>query len=258
MTEAAPQVEAASESLITEQPAGLDFSLGKPEGFPDDFWDAEKKAPSIDKLYNSYAMEKKRAEGLRIKLSKGEFEGKPPEDIKEYAVELSEELKPLVPDGDPMFEAARMGAKEAGMSKEQFGKFMPVVLSKLAELNAAANAPKSPEEQAAERSAEIAKLGPNGSRVVEAVGAFIAQMQAGGTFSESEAKVAKEMAFNADAVKVLNKLRMMAGGNDQVPVDVPVDVAASRSDISQQMAKAMMAGDEAGYNKFAAMLAKAN
>jgi hypothetical protein len=257
MTEAAP-VETASDSLITEQPAGLDFSLGKPEGFPDDFWDAEKKAPSVDKLYNSYAMEKKRAEGLRVKLSKGEFEGKAPEDIKEYAVELSEELKPLVPDGDPMFEAARLAAKEAGMSKDQFSKFMPVVLTKLSELSAAANAPKSPEEQAAERSLEISKLGPNGSRVVEAVGSFIDQLRAGGTFNDAEAKTAKDMAFNADAVKVLNKFRMMAGGGDQVPVEVPVDVAASRQDISTKMAQAMMAGNEAEYNKYASMLAKHN
>jgi hypothetical protein len=247
----------ASESLITEQPAGLDFSLGKPEGFPDDFWDAEKKAPSVDKLYNSYAMEKKRAEGLRVKLSKGEFEGKAPEDIKEYALELSDDLKPLVPEGDPMFEAARLAAKEAGLPKEAFSKFMTPMIAKLAELSAVANAPKSPEEQAAERSMEIAKLGPNGSRVVEAVGSFIEQLRVGGTLSDSEAKTAKEMAFNADAVKVLNKLRMMAGDSNQVPVDVPVDVAASRQDISTKMAQAMQAGNEAEYNKFASMLAKA-
>ena len=66
------------------------------------------------------------------------------------------------------------------------------------------------------------------------------------------------MAFSADAVKVLNNLRMMAGGADQVPVDVPVDVAASRSDISQKMAAAMMAGNESEYNKFASILAKSN
>ena len=166
----------ASDSLITETPAGLDFSLGKPEGFPDDFWDAEKKAPSIDKLYNSYAQEKKRAEGLRVKLSKGEFDGKAPEDIKEYTLELSDELKTLVPEGDPMFEAARKAAKEAGLPKEAFSKFMMPVLTTLAELSAAANTPKSPEEQAAERSLEISKLGPNGGRVVEAVGSFIDQL----------------------------------------------------------------------------------
>jgi hypothetical protein len=74
------------------------------------FWDAEKKAPVVEKLFESYAQQKARAEGLRVKLSKGEFEGKAPEDIKEYVLELSDELKPLVPDDDPMMNAAKEAA----------------------------------------------------------------------------------------------------------------------------------------------------
>lgn len=261
-TSAAPTTPApqdAGNSLITNAPSALDFSAGKPEGFPDEFWDAEKNNPAIDKLYQNWAQEKKRAEGLRVKLSKGEFEGKAPVDIKEYQVELSDDLKAIVPDNDPLLEAARLSAKDAGLPKEAFAKFIAPMVAKIADLRAQSIAAEpTPEEREAERLEEVAKLGPNGHKVIEAVSGFINELQAGGTLNESEAKVAKEMVFNAESAKVFNKLRMMTGGKDQVPIDVPVDVRAARSDIEAKMSAAFMSGNEAEYNKYAAMLAKSN
>jgi len=141
MSEEAPTTDSAptplpQDSLLNEASKPLDFATGKPEGFPDDFWDAEKNTPAVDKLYKEFQNRDKIAKDLRVKLSRGEFTGKAPEDINEYTVELSEELKPLIPDGDPLFAAARQAAKDAGLPKEAFGKFMQPIVAKLAELQA--------------------------------------------------------------------------------------------------------------------------
>ncbi len=247
-----------NDSLITDAPAAIDFSAGKPEGFPDDFWDADKKSPALDKLYNGYTQEKKRAEGLRQKLSKGEFDGKAPEDIKEYVLELSDELKPLVPDDDPIYNAAKLAAKDAGLPKEAFSKFMLPIITELAKHKSEAEAPPSAEQIEADRLAEVEKLGPSGGKIVEAVGSFIKQLEAGGTFSKEEAEAARLMTFNADSARVMNKLRMMAGGRDQVPIDVPIDSKASRMDVESKMSKAMFEGNEADYLKYSSMLSKMN
>lgn len=247
-----------ADSLLADQTPALDFSVGKPEGFPDDFWDAEKKAPAVDKLFNSYQQEKRRAEGLRVKLSKGEYEGKAPEDIKEYVLELDDSLKAIVPEGDPLMQAAKEAAKAAGLPKDAFSKFMTPVISKLAEFKAQAETPLSDDEIAEIRKAEISKLGPTGDRIVSAVGSFIAQMEANGTLSKDEAAAARAMATTADAVRVLNKFRSMSGMPDQVPVDMPVGDHSSLEEIKVKMAKAMMDGNEAEYNKYSLMLAKAN
>jgi hypothetical protein len=249
--------EVAPDSLITPENEAVDFAT-KPEGFPDDFWDAEKNSPNVDKLYKEFQNRDKIAKDLRVKLSKGEFTGKPPEDIAEYTVELAEELKPLVPDDDPLFNAARQAAKDAGLPKEAFAKFMTPVIEKLAEMKQQMEAPLSEEQLQEAKNAEIAKLGQSGHRIVSAVGKYIDTLQASGTFSAAEAKAAKDMATTAEAVRVLNKFRMMSGGQDQVPVDMPVDDRASKADIESKMAAAMLSQNEAEYNKYAAMLAKYN
>lgn len=255
-THEAPAV--ASDSLITDAKPALDFSLGKPEGFPDEFWDAEKKVPVVDKLFDSYTQQKLRADGLRVKLSKGEFEGKPPEDIKEYVLELSDELKPLVPEDDRLFNTARQAAKDAGLPKEAFAKFMLPIITEMAKAKAEHEAPATPEEIEADRIAKVEKLGPSGHKIVDAVGSFITQLQARGTFSEQEAVAAKNMVFDADSAKVMNKLRMMAGDSSQVPVDVPIESGASRQDVETKMAAAMMANNEAEYTKYSNMLSRMN
>jgi len=258
MTDAAEgqQPVTPADSLLAEQPAPLDFSVGKPEGFPDDFWDMEGNKPNVDRLFKEFQNRDKIAKDLRVKIGRGEFTGKAPEDIKEYT--FDESLKDLVPEGDPLMEAARQSAKEAGLPKEAFSKFMTPILTKLAEFKAQAETPLSDDEIAEIRKAEISKLGPTGDRIVGAVGSFIAQMEANGTLSKDEAAAARAMANNAEAVRVLNKFRTMVGMADQVPVDMPVGDHSSVEEIKTKMAKAMMAGDEVEYNKYSLMLAKTN
>lgn len=261
MTEAATETtqepvtqDAKPSDSLLESVATMDFSVGKPENFPAEFWNEEAKAPDIDKLFNAHQAEKKRAEGLRAKLSRGEFDGKAPDDVKEYTLELSDELKPLVPDNDPIMETLRLSAKEAGMPKEMFSKLLAPAIAKLAEIKAGIEKEPTEEEIAEARSAEIAKLGEGGHKIIGAVKGFVDQLEAEGLFSKEEALTARSMANNADAVRVFNKLRTLSSIGNNVPLDIPLSQQASRSDIEREVAKALASGNEADYNKYSAML----
>ena len=245
-----------SDSLLTEATQPLDFSQGRPESFPEDFWDETNKSPNTAKLFDSYTQEKKRAEGLRAKLSRGEFEGKPPEDIKEYKLELTDDLKALVPEDDRMYNAARQAAKDAGLPKEAFNKFMKPIVEELAKVHAEMqpNEEMIESERAEYKRTELAKLGPNGNGVVTAVKGYVDGLEANGTFSKEEADAARDMANNAAAVRVMNKFRMMTGGQNQVPMDLPIDTAASISDVEKKMTAAGLKGDEAEFNRYSAQL----
>jgi hypothetical protein len=230
------------------------FAKGKPEGFPDDFWDAEKNAPLPSKLYEAYAHEKNRAEGLRKKLSKGEFEGTAPEDVKEYVVELDEKLKGVVPEGDPLFEAAREAAKAAGMPKDKFAKFMGPIIAKIAELS-----PKEPtaEEVAAYRSQELEKLGPSGLKIAANVKAFIGEMQAKGVLMEEDVKAAQGMITTAESLRVWNRIRSAMTNTHDVPVGNDLAMAnATKAELEAKLVAASNARDEAAYNAIRAQLHK--
>ena len=87
---------------------------------------------------------------------------------------------------------------------------------------------------------------------------FIDELTSGGTLTASEAKALKDGTVTADGVRALNKLRMMSGGRDQVPIDVPVDEKASRMEIEKKLGEALVKNDEAEYTKYQSMLAKIN
>ena len=245
------------DTLITDKPA-LDFTNGKPEGFPDEFWDAENKTPVVDKMYEDWQRKDKIAKDLRVKLGKGEFEGKAPDDIKEYTLELDEKLKPLVADDDPIVETLRKSAKEAGMPKEMFNKLLVPAIAELARIKGEEEKPLTQEEIDSIRQEKIKPLGPSGQKIVDACKTFIDQMKANGTLSEAESVAAKNMVFDADSARVMNKFRTMFGNKDDVPLDLPTDDSASRKDVEDKMAKALVANDEPEYQKYSAMLAKMN
>jgi hypothetical protein len=247
-----------SSSLLAEATSSesLDFSKGRPESFPEDFWDSEKNSPAVDKLFSAYKQESERALGLRQKLSKGQWEGKAPEDVKEYALELDEKAKQFVPEDDPLLAAARNAAKEAGLPKEVFSKFMAPIMQqvvKLGEERALEQAEPSEEEKAEYRRQEIEKLGPGGARVVSAVSTFVKSMESSGKISPDDVKTINQIASTADGVRVLNRFRSMLGGSD-IPVIVNADTQVAKADIEKKMVEAFSKGDEVTYNKYAAQL----
>lgn len=260
MTEETTAVESTetatvSESLLDAVQSSNIFANGKPEGFPDDFWDADKNAPVTEKLYEAYTHEKNRAEGLRKKLSKGEFEGGAPEDIKEYVVELDDNLKTIVPDGDPLFEAAREAAKQAGLPKDAFAKFVKPVIAKIAEL-----APKEPtaEEVQAYKAAELEKLGPSGLKVAANVKAFIGELEAKGVLLADDVKAVQGMITNADQLRAFNRIRNAMTNTQDVPSQPQISGQSgpSKAELEAALVAAANARDEEKYNAIRVQLHK--
>jgi hypothetical protein len=254
-TEASPQ-PAVDSLLAGNDVKELDFAAGKPEGFPDEFWATDKNSPDINKLFTSYQQEKKRAEGLRVKLSKGEFEGKAPENINEYTLELKEELKQFVPDDDPIIAKAREAAKAAGLPKEAFNKMMVPLIEEVVAMQQNAIKPPTLEEIAEKKEAEFAKIGSNGKTMAQAVNTWITGLAANGRISQQDVAVMQGMVYNAETLKLMNRIRTMIDPNP-APIHTPVSTDSSKEEIAAKMAKAGMEGDEVTFNKYAAMLRQA-
>jgi hypothetical protein len=248
------ETAAPSDSLLdtpeanSPDPSTLDFSKGKPEGFPDDFWDVEKNAPKVTDLYAKYQEAEQRAKGLRDKLAKGAQNA--PKDPKEYEVKLSDEVAKVIKSDDPMFEEARKVAHKHGLSKEAFNGFMAEMAEFVAK-NAQAQ-PADPEAAKAEAEAykaeQLAKLGETGPQIVRAIAAWGNELAAQGYFTEADHKTFKDMAYSAESVRVLNMLRSMVGGGKEVPM-APASDGKSRAELEAELVKAFTTGDEARYNE---------
>jgi hypothetical protein len=257
----APAPAKVDDSLISTE-APLDFTT-KPEGFPDNFWDAEKNAPNVNQLYKEFQNRDKIAKDLRVKLSKGEFTGQAPQDPSEYVLELSDEMKPLVPDNDPLMAAAKLSAKEAGLPKDVFNKFMTPIIAELAKFKAEAEAPLTPEQQEAQKAqveankqAEIEKLGPSGNKIIAAIDEFRKGLLAEGAITEQGAETMRMMVFDAESARIMNMLRSRRGMPDNVPITPQIDAASSKADIESKMAKAFADRNEGEFAKYSAMLTK--
>lgn len=258
-----PQVETTNEdaqgeveTLLTDEPK-LDFSEGRPEDFPEDFWDAENNAPNTAKLYDEYKRADKIAKDLRVKLGKGEFTGKAPQDVSEYVLENADDYKDILGDDDPVFDAAKQAALDAGMPVEAFNKFMAGVLPKIGELS---QQQPSEEQMQAEfeeyRKSELEKLGPSANAMVRANNDFIDEIVSMGLISPELKNAAKSMVTNADQLRVMNALRSVASRNrENVNIDVPVDAKASKADLERKLAKAASSRNVEEYNKISAQLA---
>lgn len=235
----------------------LDFTKGKPEGFPDELWDGEKNQPKADLLYQKMQDAEARAKGLRDKLAKGE--GKPPKDAKEYTVDAGEKGKTLITDNDPLLAEAQKIAHELKIPKETYGKFMGKLTDFLADHieKLQENPPElTPEQKAEIRQKEYAKIGTNAPQIVKAVETWGRELKAQGQFSEDDLAAFKSMALTGEQVRVLNKLRALAGGGKSLPMDFSGDGLPSDSEISDMIVKAHKSGDSAEAAKVEEILNK--
>ena len=240
----------------------LDFSKGeRPQEFPEEFWNAEKKAPDVDKLFGKLTAEQRRAEGLRVKLSKGEkiTEGTKVEKADDYSLivgDVSPEDKAAfekIPADDPLMKVARDAALAQGMSKEAFAAVMTPLAKAILTAGDVAAKPPTPEEIKEYKTQEVAKLGHGGQKIVAALGAWKKEQVATGIMSKSDEKAFNELTETADGVRFMNKLMQRMGGQF-VPHDVDVNDAASLADLEKKMSEAFKAGNEAEYNKYAAQV----
>lgn len=248
--------ETPSDSLLDiDGDDAIDFSSGKPEGFPDDLWDAEANTPKVDMLYQRMQEAENRAKGLRDKLAKGA--GKAPKDAAEYEFFVPDDLKDFIPDNDPVLEKARAVAFKSGMPKELAEAFIGEMIAEIGQMRSEAGPQEPTEEEKAEyRKAEFAKIGANAQQVVRAVAAWGNELYQTGQFSESELQAFKDMAFTGEAVKVMNKLRALAGGGKTIPTTPTDDGLPSDSEIVDMLSKAYKAGDITEIGKVEKLLDK--
>lgn len=228
----------------------VDFSKGKPEGFPDDAWDAKENKPKSDVLYKKWQEAEARAKGLRDKLAKGDT--KAPKDAKEYTFKPTEKGMKAFKDGDPskdpVVAAVAPIAKKYGLSKEQYSGFMADMTDVLVDLAAkqaeAAPAELSDEEKAEIKRSEHAKIGTNAVQVIKAVETWARELKNTGQFSEKDLATFKSMAMNGDQVRVLNKLRAIAGGGNNLPMDFSDDGLPSDDEIADLQSKVKSQADQ--------------
>lgn len=228
----------------------VDFSKGKPEGFPDEAWDEKEKKPKSDVLFKKWQEAETRAKGLRDKLAKGE--GKPPKDAKEYSFKPSEKSAKLFGDGDaskdPLVQAVGPIAKKYNLTKEQYTGFMGEISDKIAEMVEAKSGEEVAElteEQKTEiRTREYAKIGTNAKQIIKAVESFGRELKNSGQFSEDDLKAFKSMAMTGDQVRVLNKLRAIAGGGNNINMDISDDGLPSDNEIAELQAKVKSQADQ--------------
>lgn len=231
--------------------APIDFAKGKPEGFPDDAWDAEKKAPKADVLFTELQKAQKMAADLRAKMGKGDH--KAPKDPSGYQFKASEKAAKYIKADDPIVAAAAKAAHKYGLSAEKYSGFMTDMADAIADLTEASLADATreltPEEKKEIRDAEYAKIGGNAPQIVKAVESWGRELKAQGILSEDEVDAFKSMAVTGEQVRVLNKLRSIAGGGNIIPMDVGDDSLPSDREIADMLDKAAQKKDEAEYRR---------
>lgn len=252
--------QGSGESLLEDINAGegdqgesqpLDFTKGKPEGFPDDAWDDKTKTPKADILYNKLQAAEKMAKDLRAKMGKGDH--KAPKEEKEYTFTPDAKYKSMAPDNDPIVAAGRKIALKHGMSKEMFSSFMGDMTNEIGALveNLKNEPPKelTEEEKTEIKKAEYAKIGTNAVGIIKSVESWGRELKNTGQLSESELETFKGMAVTGDQVRVLNKLRAIAGGGNSIPMDAGNDGLPSDQEIAELQANVKTQADQDKVDK---------
>lgn len=222
----------AAEDVTLTTPEAVVEKAPRPDGVPEDFWDAANGTFNNEKLWEDYQRQQKIAKDLRVKLSKGEQNV--PEKAEMYKVTLDEEFSKLIPEDDKGLAAARTAAHEAGLSQAQFEGFVGKYLAAVKEaglLEAPAAAEPSQEEIKAAFDAEVAKLGKDGALEIKANEDWILGQYRNGIFSKADVEAFSQMAQTAEQVRAFTKLREILG-EQRIPVSTSIDTeGASKTDI---------------------------
>lgn len=195
----------------------------KPEDLPDDLWDEEAKTFNIENLYKSYKNESNKAKGLRDKLAKGQ--GTPPKKPEDYRMDNDGDSDNVFEDGNPIVEKMKEICFENKVSKEVYNNIMSNLGSYIKENQDSFSKGEhlSEEQKSVIVEEEYRKIGKNAPAVIRAVTEWTQQLYNQGIFSEDELNVIQEIGNNGDAVRVLNKLRVQAGGKQDIPIQTGID-----------------------------------
>jgi len=251
-----------SESLLDALEDGegtaFDFSTGeKPEGFPDEYWDAEAKGPNAQALFEAVQKQEKIAKDLRAKMGKGSH--KPPEKPEQYSFKPSEKAAEHIKDGDPLVAAAQKIAHKHGLSQQQYEGFMAEISDSMVDIAAQMGDESSPANEEARKAyiqEQIKAIGPNGPQVLRAVQSWANELKADGVFNEDDVDtMVNEGLTSAKMVQMFNRLRSRMGGSS-VPMDTIDDGLPPDSEIADMIDKAYESKDAVKIRKAEQMLDK--
>lgn len=207
----------------------------RPEHIPAPFWDATKGELRVEALMKSWT-------DLRRQVSRGDHN--PPASAEEYRLPLPEGALPsLVPSDDPILASVRRSAHEAGLSQAQFDALARPFLAELTKIAGNAQAPAAAQQEYVK--AELTKLGPGGEAQLRALATWGQGLLRKGAISPEEFNEFRGFASSAAGVRLLAKLRGLAGEQP-----VPVDAAAIPDEGSLEDAYALIAkGDDTSKAK---------
>lgn len=220
-------------------PPGDPAPDGRPADIPEQFWkpgeDGQPGTINHEALVKSW--KDTRAE---LKTLKGSEGAEVPENPEDYTFTPPEEsdvnYKDLAAD-DPGMAAAKIAAKEAGLSPAAFQKFMQTFFEN------AKDAIPEPFDEAA----ELAIVGKNGAAVNEANARWLKGLIDRGTLSEDEYNEAMLIGATGYGVRFLAKIRAEATGEKSIPLDTVESAGAmpSKEELYKMQADSRYASDPA-------------
>jgi hypothetical protein len=237
----------------------FDFTKGeKPEGFPDEFWDAESNTVNAQALFEGLKKQEKIAKDLRAKMGKGAH--KPPEKAEQYTFEASEKSAEFILENDPLVAAAKEVAHEHGLSQEQYAGFMAEMSDRMVDIAAEIQDENSPMNEEARKEyiqQQIKEIGPNGPQVLRAVQSWANELKAEGVFNEQDVEtMLQEGLVSAKMVQMFNRLRSRMGGGGDIPMDTIDDGLPPDTEIAEMVDKAYASKDQAQIRKVEQLLDK--
>lgn len=204
----------------------------RPEGIPDDFWDAESKSLKADALLEGYKSEAKQKADMRAIISKGL--GKPAENIEEFDnVEIAENVQRYVAEDDPALAVAKEAAFETGIPVDKLTDFVNKYLSKGGEKGFLHEVQPqlTEEEQATLQKAEDDKfkaeqmeiLGDEGKRNLDMIKNEVKVGLEKGKFSKEDIEAFENAAYDAKGVNFIAKLIKTQKGQQIIPTEHVID-----------------------------------
>lgn len=241
----------ANKSLIDLDGKGDDKKGERPAYIPESLWDKDKKAVKdgtdpvvLKELETAH----KRVDGLRKELGKAPQKAPAkPEDYKLPDFTKDEKdapLKDVFKPDDPFVKGMAPVFHKHGVSQAQYEGIMRDgghLLAGLAkDIVGDASQPPTAEELEEHRNEQYKAIGPNAPRLAAAVSEHFRMLKEQGHFTDNELEEIKATTASAHGLTMMNKLRVLMGG-ESIPMGDTLTVDGLKSDAEIQ---GMIGSDE--------------
>lgn len=209
----------------------------RPEFIKEKFWDPEKGEVRLEELAKANSeLEKKLGSGA----------GKVPEKPEEYTLEVSDELKTALfngedPSKDPVIQKLQEKLHEANVPQEVYSAVMDKALEAIVE-----NQKENPIPTIDPKD-EMKKLGDNAPAIVEDQMRFLSGMYNRGELSEDAAQEILILTETAAGINALQALRNHFGDNQKIPMNLAAGGGIKSGDELRAMMADKKYGTDAEY-----------